>query len=188
MLFICNSAGTHMFQIASDGLQLGVKRRVLERTRHPFTLQNLQCSTETMFAFSGSAHLRAPPHSRNLDNRWVLDMKRRHKWPTESHVVHGAEESRPQTCRPRRAALIDCVAGTMELFCASSCFLVVPLPFSRGPLVGSLGLPTQPAPTRPPTGSPLLSWGRFTGLTWIARRPPARLPQPSENSPPLPCP
>jgi len=72
--------------------------------------------------------------------------------------------------------------------CASWCLVGVHLPSSRGSLVRSLELPTPPAPTRPPTGSALLSWGRFPGLPWIARRPPARPPPPSAQSPLAPCP
>jgi len=51
MLFFCTGAGTHNFQIASKGLQYRVKRRVLDDIRPPFTLQNFQCSIETIFAF-----------------------------------------------------------------------------------------------------------------------------------------
>ena len=51
MLFFCTGAGTHNCQIASKGLQYRVKRRVLDQIRPPFTLQNVQCSIETIFAF-----------------------------------------------------------------------------------------------------------------------------------------
>jgi len=51
VLFFCTGAGTHNFQIASKGLQYRVKRRVLAHIRPPFTLQNFQCSIETIFAF-----------------------------------------------------------------------------------------------------------------------------------------
>jgi len=51
MLFFCTGAGTHNFQIASKGVQYRVKWRVLDHIRPPFTLQNFQCSIETIFAF-----------------------------------------------------------------------------------------------------------------------------------------
>jgi len=51
MLFFCTGAGTHNFQIAFKGVQYRVKWRVLDHIRPPFTLQNFQCSIETIFAF-----------------------------------------------------------------------------------------------------------------------------------------
>jgi len=53
-----------------------------------------------------------------MDKNCVLDMKRRPHWPTERHVVHREAFSRPQSFRPRHAALIHCVAGKMVLFIA----------------------------------------------------------------------
>jgi len=51
VLFFCTGAGTHYFQIASKGIQYRVKRRVIAHIRPPFTLQNIQCSIESIFAF-----------------------------------------------------------------------------------------------------------------------------------------
>jgi len=51
MLYFCTGAGTHNFQIASQGLQYRVKKRVLDHIRPRFTLQNFQCSIDMIFAF-----------------------------------------------------------------------------------------------------------------------------------------
>ena len=61
MLFFCTGAGTHNFQIASKVLQYRVKRCVLDHIRPPFTLQNFQCSIETIFAFETAALLCTRP-------------------------------------------------------------------------------------------------------------------------------
>jgi len=76
-------------------------------------------------------------------------MKGRPHWPTKRHVAHREIFYRLQTCRPRHAALIRCVAKKMVLL---FCFLVLPgdafhlLPRLPGALSGT---PHTPCPQPP---------------------------------------
>jgi len=51
MLICCTGAGTRNFQIDSERVQYRLKWHVLDHIRSPSTLQNFQCSLETIFAF-----------------------------------------------------------------------------------------------------------------------------------------
>jgi len=99
--------------------------------------------------------------------------------------VHREAFSRQQTCRPRHAALTDCVAGQMELYTAlpdASWRCSYPLPHRlSGELCGAAGSP-PPTPAHQPT--PKCSVG---GASRGFYRPPAAHPPALPRLPRTPC-
>jgi len=107
-------------------------------------------------------------------------------WPTERHMVHREALSRPQSFRPRHAALIRCVAGKMVLLL---CFLVRPggavtlLPRLPGALSGA---PHTPCPHPPSHGLTTALLAALPGAA-IDRPPPPRPESPASGAIPA-CP
>ena len=98
--------------------------------------------------------LGSPLHAPSIDkNRVLLGMQSRPHWTTQRHVEHREALSRPQTCRLRDAALINCVAGHMLLVNALPCVpwgALIPSP----PALWGAFWGCAPPPPHPPSLEP----------------------------------